>query len=160
MHPDLHDYFTNNVAESWCRCYPVWQAAGRVEDKPHGVRYPRYTPSLGKRLGQEFADRFRDDWLFLVPKLTDGDPVVRVCAFDLLEQIACEFDCDVGGLPDAIREINAAIPEPALSDIRSEWHFEDFTGTTVGVPALPHRARLKPTSSSSLPPRMRPSAAH
>jgi len=132
MATEFDDYLTDDVTESWKRCYPVWKEAGRVNDKPHGVRYVRYTPSFGKRLGQEFASRFRNDWKYLVTKLSSDDPIVRVCAFDLLEEVTWDFECNCDRVPEVLGRIEIEIPEPALSDIRSEHFFKDFTGTTVG----------------------------
>jgi hypothetical protein len=129
---DLESYFTADMTGSWQRCYPVWRDAGRVNDKPHGVRYPKYIPSIGKRLGAEFASRFRGDWRMLVPKLSSDDPLVRVCAFDLLEEIAWDYYCNIDALPEGVAQIEAEIPEPAMSDIRAEHLFKEFTGTAVG----------------------------
>lgn len=129
---ELESYFTADVAGSWQRCYPVWRNAGRVNDRPHGVRFPRYIPSIGKRLGVEFASRFRDEWRTLIPELCSEDPIARVCAFDLLEDIAWDYYCNGDVLPEELTKIEIEIPEPAMGNIRAEHLFKDFTGTAVG----------------------------
>jgi hypothetical protein len=129
----LNEYFTGDVSKSWERCFPVWREEGRVVGIPHGERRPRYIPTFGNRLAREFVSRFRDSWGFLVSKLQSEDPLARVCAFDLLEHVAADFDCNSEELPEGLCKIDVEIPEPALSDIRSEYRFKAFDGTTVGA---------------------------
>ena len=122
-------FFGSGPEETWLRCLPVWREAGRVEDLPYGIRKPRYAPSMGKRLGQEFARRYRDDYSFVIEKLGEQDPLVVLVAFDLLTMIAWEF---YDHLPEGMLNIRVQIPDPASSEIRSDRSFKEFTGTTIG----------------------------
>ena len=129
---EIKQHFTDSPIESWDLCFPVWKDYGRVNDFPHGIRYPSYFPSPPKVLGNEYASRFFRDHGHVLGKLKDSDPTARLCAFDLLESIAWEFFTHDEELPASLTEISATIPDTALQEIRSEYHFSDFGGDRVG----------------------------
>jgi hypothetical protein len=129
---EFQEYFTDDLASSWDRCFVVWSQAGRVEDFPHGVRMSIYQPSLGKRLGQKFADLFCDETDFLIQKLRDRNPAIRLCAFDLIEEVFGVFQTREETPPAAFLELNDPIPAIALQDIRNEHFYRSFTGYQVG----------------------------
>lgn len=106
--------------------------AGRVNDFTHGVRYPRHTPTLGKRLGREFATTFFRNVSFFIARLRDADPTVQLIAFDLLEMVAWEHQLQDNALPKELTELEDAIPETALPDIRSDHLFKTYDSSTVG----------------------------
>ncbi|MDB5348267.1 MAG: hypothetical protein JWP89_6644 [Schlesneria sp.] len=114
---EFQEYFTDDVSSSWDRCFSIWSQAGRVEDLPHGVRMSRYQPSLGKRLGQKFADLFCDETDFLIQKLRDRDPVISLCAFDLIEEVFRVFQTREETPPAAFLELNDPIPAIARTSI-------------------------------------------
>lgn len=122
----------DDIDQSWNRCLPQWMDAGRVNDFPHGERRPRYTPTLGKRLGQQFATTFFRNVSFFITKLRDADPTVQLIAFDLLEMVAEEHQLRDNALPKELTEIEDAIPETALRDIRSDHIFKKYENSTVG----------------------------
>ena len=85
---ELESYFGDDIHVSWNKCCTVWSAEGRVQDYPHGMRRPWYNPSLGKRLGLEFAARYFNETQFFVNKISSADEFERVCTFDLALIIA------------------------------------------------------------------------
>ena len=129
---ELESYFGDDIHVSWNKCCTVWSAEGRVQDYPHGMRRPWYNPSLGKRLGLEFAARYFNETQFFVNKISSADEFERVCTFDLLEMVASEYDMQEMGLPSELAELDCLIPQTQYDEISSEHRFSDFNGKTVG----------------------------
>jgi hypothetical protein len=125
-------FFTGSIEEVWEACYRVWKSFERVNDFPHGIRRTRYQPNLCKRLGQEFALKYKSDYRFVVEKLKLQDPITLVCAFEILELISWEFYRVEEELPQELINIDIPIPEPVQSEIASERSFKHFKGKTIG----------------------------
>ncbi len=129
---DIAKYFDKDINVAWSNCFKVWRKFGRVQDFPHGENRPKYIRTLGKRLGQSFAKKYRDDYSFVISKLYEKDPIAIICAYDILELIAWEFYSDKLALPGDFLLINLPIPEPARSEIKSAYQFSGFSGSTIG----------------------------
>ncbi|MHC4179111.1 MAG: hypothetical protein ACYSWU_16480 [Planctomycetota bacterium] len=107
----------------------LWREAGRIEDFPKGERRPRYFPTLGKRLGEAFAAKFREQYDFIIDRLSDPDPTVVLCAYELLEAYAWEF---YDHLPPGIAAIDLPVPEPVATELQGDSRFKEYTGSTIG----------------------------
>jgi hypothetical protein len=129
---DFNDYFNSSIEQVWNKCLPIWKEAGRVEDFPHGMRRGRYMPSFGKSLGIRFAEIYYEDIAFAIQKLSSHDSVEVICALGILELIAWQYDYQSLQLPQQLLDIEILIPEPAISEIKSEIHFQEFNGRTIG----------------------------
>ena len=128
----LESYFDLDIHIAWAKCCAIWEADGRVQDFPHGMRRPWYNPSLGKRLGIEFAARFYLETDFFIEKLSSRKEFDRVCAFDLIEMVASEYEFQEMNLPNALTELDCPIPQIQYDEINSDHLFNDFVGRTVG----------------------------
>lgn len=95
---------------------------------PHGIRKPRHSSNFAKVLGRCFAEKFSNEYSFVVEKLKNEDEVIKLIAFDLLEMIAWELDY----IPKDLAIISLPIPQRAKEEINSTWHFEDYKENKVG----------------------------
>jgi hypothetical protein len=96
------------------------------------MRRVRYIPSFGKSLGIRFAEIYHENIDFVIIKLSSHDSVEVICAFDILELIAYQYSYQSLQLPQQLLDIEIFIPEPAISEIRSEHYFQEFNGQTIG----------------------------
>ena len=127
-----HHFFTGSIEEVWEVCYTVWEEFGRINDFPHGIKRPMYRPKRCKRLGQEFALKYKSDYRFVVEKLKSQDPITLICTFEVLELIAWEFYRVEEELPQELINIDISMPEPAASEIASDRLFKKLEGKTIG----------------------------
>lgn len=86
-----------------------------------------YWPSEEKSLGREFAGKFRDQYTFIVGKLSSPDPVETACAHDLLSYI---FDTSWEG-PDPAEIVTVPIPDWVRDELGGPY-YESFQGSTLG----------------------------
>ena len=68
----------------------------------------------------------------VIRKLSSNNPIEVTCAYDLLELMTWEYYARSLPLPAKLLNIDIPIPEPAISEIKSEHFFHDFKGETVG----------------------------
>jgi len=96
------------------------------------MRRPWYNPSLGKRLGLEFAAKYYREIPFFAEKLNSDNEFEITCAFDIIEMVAWEYDLNELQLPAELTEFNIPIPQLQYNEIKSDHFFNGFTGNTIG----------------------------
>jgi hypothetical protein len=127
---DEYDYqalFSDGITNAWDRCLALWRPRRRVEDKPRNLHLPRYRVSREKWLGRAFAEEFRNDYSFLVEKLSSPDLIEAACAHDVLVYI---FENWEDG-PDPIQAVRVPIPAWVMKEIENQ-RYKTFRGTTLG----------------------------
>ena len=102
-----------------------------MQDLPHGVHMAMYTPSLRKRLGQEFARRYYKDYRVVIEKLRSDNLLEALCAFDVLEEVAWVY-YDQSALPENLKTLPDPIPKQAAKEITQCGRFSEFKGNSVG----------------------------
>ncbi|WP_442483564.1 hypothetical protein [Aeoliella sp. SH292] len=128
----ISDQLKGSIDDAWANCLPVWLALGRVRDLSRSIRVPKYSPSYANTLGLHFADTFGQRFQFLIDVLHTS-PVESheyLCAFDLLDLIACShFTSEIDTLP-ALFAID--LPIPRVVQLETS-HIPRFANTsTVG----------------------------
>lgn len=134
MEPEVEPFLAGDVRAAWARCLRVWKPLGRVNDFPKGQRRPKYTPMFGTSLGWDFAERYRDDYAFVLDRLGSEDSLEVSCAFDILEfMVDSRTPGDWGDtVPPRLLELTAPIPARFLEELRSDRLYDDFEGRTLG----------------------------
>ena len=135
MSDDFSALLAGEVEDAWPRCLEVWRKRGRVEDLPKGKRHTKYSADEGKRLGVAFAEKFPASVQFVTGKLSSADPVEAACAYDMTEFIAKVWlwrRREAGLYLADLTSLTTPIPAPFLEQIRSDWIYDGFKGSTIG----------------------------
>lgn len=109
----------------------MWSSSGRIEDYPRNYRLPKYAPSQPKLAGERFAKLHRDNYSFLIGRLSCGDAFERLCAFECLEYMCWEFG--VGAVPQEILQVSEPLPSTIIAELSGDADASGFSGTTIGA---------------------------
>jgi hypothetical protein len=140
---ELRTYLNGGVHEAWDRCLPVWLNSswkdarwahgGRVDDLPTGLRKSRHSPSRENILGRLFVEQYAEDYGFLLGRLTSEIRGERLCAFDLLVQLARGLRENFLPLPKELRDCELPLPEEVRPDILADRIYDELARPTVGA---------------------------
>lgn len=125
-------YLAGSVAEAWARCLPLWSGRGRVNDFPRAIRFTRYTASFETMLGHRFAERFADDYPFLLGFVRSGSEFEALCAFELLDFLAQHLWETSSPLPEPLRDCPLPLPEVVRCEAAADRIYRDHGLDTVG----------------------------
>ena len=123
---------TGTIDEAWAKCLPIWLALGRVRDLSRRIRVPKYFPCYATQLGVAFVDRFWTQYPFIVDVLRSSplDSHEYLCAFDLLDLIACDADESRMKMLDALFAID--LPIPSVVQLETAYDVRYAGLSTVG----------------------------
>jgi hypothetical protein len=125
-------YLAGTVHEAWARCLPIWSARKRVNDRPRAIRLTRYLPSFETLLGHNFAERFADDYAFLLDRLQSGSEFESLCAFEILDFLAQHLSETQSPLPEQLRSCALRLPEQVRREVAADWIYRAHDLGTVG----------------------------
>jgi hypothetical protein len=125
-------YLGGTVQEAWARCLPVWSDRGRVNDLPRAIRFTRYSPSIETLLGRRFAERFVDDYPFLLDRVRSDSVFESLCAFEVLDFLAQHLGETQSPLPDRLRDCNLPLPERVRREVAADWIYREHDLNTIG----------------------------
>jgi hypothetical protein len=126
---DVDRVLSQAVSDAWDQCLLIWRKRGRVEDLPRNVCVPRYRVTPEKWLGRAFAERFLDQFSFVIHKLTSSDRIEAACAHDVLNYMIPRWEI----VPEAVWTIASPLPDwirQELADCPNRY--ETFQGQTIG----------------------------
>ncbi len=121
---------TGNIEHDWKNCLTIWVKNGRIEDFPRNERRPKYIPGLEKILGNDFAQKYKRDYQFLISRLNSGNEFEVLCAFECLEYMCWEYG--VGNVPSDILSIGNKLPVQIAQEVLHDPDASDFKGSTIG----------------------------
>jgi len=110
---------------------PIWKSAGRIEDLTRNIRKPMYAPSDAKIAAVEFAEKFREDYQFILNVLRSNDDELSLIAFDIIHYMSADFSAE-GEVPSEILNCETLLPPAIISEIDGLREYQNFSGTTIG----------------------------
>jgi hypothetical protein len=125
-------YLAGTVQEAWARCLPLWSDRGRVNDFPRAIRFTRYSPSFETLLGRSFAERFADDYPFLLERVRSDSEFETLCAFEILDFLSQHLWETQSDLPDCLRNCALPLPEQIRREVAADRIYRDHGLDTIG----------------------------
>ncbi|MGN7917790.1 hypothetical protein [Lysobacter antibioticus] len=100
------------IEQDWLECLDLCAASGRMEEYLRNLRLPKYAPSEAIQAGRKFASTHRDGYSVLIERLAQGNDHEKLCAFECLEYMCCDFD--IGSVPQELFDISEPLPPSSL----------------------------------------------
>jgi hypothetical protein len=89
-------------------------------------------PSFETLLGRNFAERFADDYPFLLDRLQSGSEFESLCAFEILDFLAQHLCESQSPLPERLRSCALPLPEQVRREVAADWIYRDHGLDTIG----------------------------